>query len=370
LARDVAAGVAGVTGAGLYLLWNVTLRSSLGRRGRPDVSGLVSLAHQIDWLPSSWPGHALSSVIDGDTIAAIAWTGLVLLLAVLLTAVAAVLYGQTLLAGLGLLGGTQAIWRRSRPQRAERPEAGASSPGLAIARKDWLAYRRDIRRLSRVLPGILFLVAYAFVLVRPSRGINQFWTDVFLAGFVSMFLATAFATAAIPGERRGFQLLRMAPISTWEILRAKIVFTLAPVIALATVISAVVATTGGNDPGQVAAIALLALWLGFGLVSIGVAAGAIDPHFESVDDRRAVGVAGTFAALGGELGFGALSIGAFALLQFAVRAPAFLPSSPLTTLLLVLLAVALAGAGLALVYFMLWLAAGRLRTFEGSIATA
>ncbi|HET7419160.1 MAG TPA: hypothetical protein VFL27_02135, partial [Candidatus Dormibacteraeota bacterium] len=320
IARDVAVAVAGLAGGGLYLLWNMTIRGSVvPRRGPPNVSGLLAVASRIEWLPSAWPGHALTATITGDVAAALAWSAVFLILAVALSAISSALYGRTLLAGLGLLGSTPALWKRKvRTAQVARPEAaGATSPAMAIARKDWLAYRRDIRRLSRLLPGMVFLVAYAFVLVRPSAGAGRFWTDVFLSAFISMFLAMAVATASVPGERRGFQLLRMAPISTWEILRAKVLFTLSPLVVLAVAISAVVATTAGNGPLQVIQIAMLSTWLGFGFVSIGVSAGAIDPHFESVDDRRAVGIAGTFAALGGELTFGALSIGGFALLQFA-----------------------------------------------------
>jgi ABC-2 type transport system permease protein len=373
LARDVAVGVAGVAGAGLYLAWNVTLRGSFGGGSRPNVSSLVTLASRIDWLPSAWPGHALNAVIHGDVPGVAAWFFLFLALALVLTGASAALYGRTLLAGLGLLGSTPTLWkRRSRatPELVRSEASGAASPSLAIARKDWLAYRRDIRRLSRLLPGILFLVAYAFVLVRPTAGAGRFWSDVFLTAFISMFLAMAVAIAAVPGERRGFQLLRMAPISTWDILRAKILYTLSPAVALTALVSVVVAVTAGNGPMQVLQIALLAVWLGFGFVAVGVSAGAIDPRFDSVDDRRAVGVAGTFAGLGGELAFGALSVGGFALLTFAVDRPSFLPSGPALGLLLAVVAALFVVGAIGIVSGMLWLAARRLRTFEGAIGTA
>jgi len=66
LARDVAAGVAGLTGVGLYLAWNLSLRQTFGRRGRPDVSSLTSFVRPIDWLPTTWPAHALSEVVVGS----------------------------------------------------------------------------------------------------------------------------------------------------------------------------------------------------------------------------------------------------------------------------------------------------------------
>ena len=70
-----------------------------------------------------------------------------------------------------------------------------------------------------------------------------------------------------------------------------------------------------------------------------------------------------------------LSVGAFALLQFGGDAVAgaplsFLPSSPLTGPLLIAVAVVLAAGSVALVGVLLWLAAGRLRRFEGSIGLA
>lgn len=377
VARDVAIGVASVTGAGLYLLWNLTIRQSFTPRHAPDISGLLTVFQRIEWVPSAWPGHALSAVIDGGIAAAVAWTGLTLLLAGALVVVAAALYERTLLAGLGLLGGPPARWRRRTrvpPVRALR--AGAASPILAIVRKDWIAYRRDIRRLSRFLPAVIFLIAYAFILVRPTRGLTDlFWNDVFVVAFVSLFMAMMFATPSIPGERRGIQLIRLAPISPWTLIRAKVLFTVAPAVALTTLITLAMSLVGGIGPLRTVEIVFLAVWLGVGCVCIGVSAGAIDPRFDSADDRRSVGVVGTFAAMGGELAFGLLSVGSFALVFVALQIGsgagfAGLPRSPLVEGVLLLVAAGLALGGVALVGFMLWTAVSRLRSFEGSIAAA
>src|SRR2546430_940241 len=77
-ARDVAVAVATIAGGGLYLAWNLTLRQTIGSftpRHQPDLSNLVSSLQRIEWLPSSWPGHALSAVIEGNTSSALVWTG-------------------------------------------------------------------------------------------------------------------------------------------------------------------------------------------------------------------------------------------------------------------------------------------------------
>jgi hypothetical protein len=376
LARDVAAAVAGLAGAGFYLAWNVNLRQSFSPQSRPDLSNLTAVAQQVGWLPSAWPGHALSAVVAGNATAAAAWLILLLALAGLLTAAAEILYRHTLLAGLGVFGGPQAVWRRGPAKRAAAvAKQGAASPAQAIALKDWLSYRRDIRRLSRLLPAVLFPIGYAFTFFRPSR-INGFWTEVFLVAFISMFMASALATPSIPSERRGFQLLRMAPMTMWQVMRAKVLLTLAPVLALTLLFSVVLGAASGSGIAQVAELAVIVIWLGIGFVSIGVSAGGIDPRFDATDDRRAVGLLGTLAGIGGALGFGLLSLGAFALFVFGFGAAAGtahlgpLPSTPAIGALMWAAGLALVAGAATIVGTLLWFANSRLRDYEDSIAPA
>jgi hypothetical protein len=377
-ARDVAAAVAGLAGAGFYLAWNLSLRQSFSPQRRPDLSNLTSFVNQIEWLPSAWPGHALSAVIAGNAGEAATWLVISLALAVIVLAAAAILYERTLLAGLGIFGGPQPVWRRSpaRPSAvASTGRSTAGSPARAIARKDWLGYRRDIRRLSRLLPAFLFPIGYAVSFIRPGRSLSGFWTDVFLVGFISMFLSSALATPSIPSERRGFQLLRMAPLTMWHVIRAKVILTLPPVLALSLLFGLVVGTLSGGGIGQLAAMAVLVVWLGLGFVSIGVSAGGIDPRFDAADDRRAVGLLGTVAGLAGSFGFGLLSVGAFALFDFGLGAiegtttslgP--LPTTPAIGGLMWIGGVILVAGAVAVVGTLLWFANSRLGSYEGTIA--
>jgi hypothetical protein len=377
-ARDVAAAVAGLAGAGFYLAWNLSLRQSFSPQRRPDLSNLTSFVNQIEWLPSAWPGHALSAVIAGNAGEAATWLVISLALAVIVLAAAAILYERTLLAGLGIFGGPQPVWRRSPSKPSAVASTGrstAGSPARAIARKDWLGYRRDIRRLSRLLPAFLFPIGYAVSFIRPGRSLSGFWTDVFLVGFISMFLSSALATPSIPSERRGFQLLRMAPLTMWHVIRAKVILTLPPVLALSLLFGLVVGTLSGGGIGQLAAMAVLVVWLGLGFVSIGVSAGGIDPRFDAADDRRAVGLLGTVAGLAGSFGFGLLSVGAFALFDFGLGAiegtttslgP--LPTTPAIGGLMWIGGVILVAGAVAVVGTLLWFANSRLGSYEGTIA--
>ena len=375
LARDVAAAVAGLAGASFYLVWTFNVRPPVGPRMRPDLTNLTTVAERVEWLPSAWPGHALSGVIAGNASLAVVWVLLSLALTVLLVAVAARLYGRTLLAGLGIFGGELSVWKRARARTTvAAAKSGAASPARAIARKDWLGYRRDVRRLSRMLPAFLFPIGYAFAFLRPARGSNGFWTEVFLIGFITMFMSSALATPSIPSEKRGFQLLRMAPMSMWQVIRAKVLLTLVPVVVVALVISVVIAVASGSDMGQLGELAFFVVWLSAGFVSIGVAAGGIDPRFDAADDRRAVGLLGTFAGVAGALGFGVLSTGAFALFVLgfaAVEGTAHLvvlPSTPAVGALMFGAGFVLtAGAGVV-VGVLLWFANSRLNRHEGGIA--
>jgi putative ABC exporter len=375
MARDVAAAVAGLTGAGLYLAWNLSLRQSFSGRSRPDLENLSTLINDIDWLPPAWPGHALSAMIAGDGGAAAMWVALTLLLGVVTLAAAEILYERTLLAGLGVFGSAPAVWRR-KARTGQGSSRGAASPTFAIARKDWLGFRRDIRRLSRLLPALLFPIGYVFAVSRPSRGVNGFWAEVFLVGFMSMFMSTTLATPSIPSERRGFQLLRMAPLPMWQVIRAKVFLTLPPVLVMTIAFSVVVSLASSNGADRFIELGTLVVWLGCGFVAIGVSAGGIDPRFEALDDRRAVGLVGTLAGLGGSIGFGLLSVGALALFVFggdAIGGTAHLgpiPSTPLIGALMWAGGVVLAAAALAVVGLLLWIANSRLIKFETPIANA
>jgi hypothetical protein len=377
MARDVAAAVAGLTGAGLYLAWNLSLRQSISGRSRPDADSLTTLIRRIDWLPPAWPGHALNAIIAGDAAAALMWSALTVLLGALMVAAAGALYQRTLLAGLGVFGSVQPIWRRrARRQPSVTGVRGAASPAFAIARKDWLGFRRDIRRLSRLLPALLFPIGYVFAVSRPSRSVSGFWTEVFLVGFMSMFMSTTLATPSIPSERRGFLLLRMAPLTMSQVLRAKVLLTLPPVLAMTIVFSVVVGLVSNSGVDRVLELGALVIWLGCGFVAIGVSAGGIDPRFDALDDRRAVGLVGTFAGLGGSLGFGLLSVGAFALFVYGAEAAAGsaglgpIPATPAFGAVMWAAGIVLAAGSLAVVSLLLWFANSRLRSYETAIANA
>lgn len=374
MARDVAAGVAGLTGVGLYLAWNLNLRQTLGRRGRPDVSSLTSLVRPIDWLPTTWPAHALSAAAGGRVGTALAVVLATLVIAALLVATAQLLYERTLLSGLGIFGGSAVVWRRrvERPLRASTAR-GAASPTLAIARKDWLGFRRDVRRLTRLVPALLLPLGWVVAFSQQGPFLGGFWSNVALVTLLTMFMSSALALPSIPSEHRGFQLLRMAPIKMWQLLRAKVFIALPPVLAVMLVFNIAMALKSGSGVGQLLGLVILGVWLGAGFVSISVSGGAIDPRFEATDDRRSVGVLGSLGSLGAAVAFGGLTVGAVALFVFGAQAATGtvelgpITSTPALGVTMIAVGAVLFAAGGLLVGLMLWIANARLRLFEGSI---
>ena len=373
MARDVAAAVAGLAGAGLYLGWNLSLRQTFGRRGRPDVSTIASFVRPIDWLPTTWPAHALNAAVAGKVAAALAWLLGALVLSALLVAMAGLLYERTLLSGMGIFGGATFAWRR-KVERPTRPSTarGAGSPALAIARKDWLGFRRDVRRLTRLVPALLLPLGY-IAAFSQGRTLGGFWSNVALVTFLSMFMSSALATPSIPSERRGFQLLRMAPITMWHLLRAKVLIVLPPVLAMMLVFNIALALTGRSGAAQLLGLVVLGAWLALGFVSISVSGGAIDPRFEATDDRRSVGVLGSVVSLGAALAFAVLTVGSLALFVFGEQAVTGtvdlgpITSTPTLGLVMIAGGMLLVAGGGVLVGVMLWIANARLRSFEGSI---
>jgi hypothetical protein len=235
-----------------------------------------------------------------------------------------------------------------------------------------LTYAHD----RSLVPALLFPIGYVFAFSRPSRGMNGFWAEVFLVGFMSMFMSSTLATPSIPSERRGFQLLRMAPLTMWQVLRAKVLLTLPPVLVITIAFSVIVSLVSSDGVDRIFELSTLVIWLGFGFVAIGVSAGGIDPRFDALDDRRAVGLVGTLAGVGGSLGFALLTIGALALFVFGTEAIGgtvhFGPivSTPAIGAAMWVIGIGLAAGALALVGLLMWLASSRLRKFEGAIANA
>src|SRR5260370_12014770 len=116
-----------------------------------------------------------------------------------------------------------------------------------------------------------------------------------------MFMASALALPSIPRERRGFQVLRMAPLSMWLLLRAKVFIAFPVVVATMLVFSIAVAFISKSGVAQLLELVILGLCLAAGFLSISVSGGPLDPPFGPTADRTAVRPVGGPASIAGPL---------------------------------------------------------------------
>ena len=166
----------------------------------------------------------------------------------------------------------------------------------------------------------------------------------------------------------------MAPLTMWQLLRAKVFIALPPVVATMLVFSIAVDVASKSGVPQGLELIAFGLWLAVGFVSISVSGGAIDPRFDVTDDRKAVGLVGTLAAIGGSLAFAVFSVGALAGFTFGAEAATGtvdlgpIPSTPEVGIVMILGGVLLVVAGVVLTAALLWIANVRLNSFEATIA--
>ena len=225
-------------------------------------------------------------------------------------------------------------------QQAQRVGFWASAPHfLTIVLKDWRVIPRDLRNFAQILsPLLLVPIVYINIISGPStRGrapVSQFFQqianssgpltlgDVGLAGgilFVSSLVFTRIALTSISMEGRSWWLLKVAPISAWELLRGKFLSAYLP-FALVDVVFLVGAAIWRDVPFLVFVYSLLVtLTLGVGIISIGVGLSVPWARLDWDDPRRMSSGWGGFIAFLAQsmyalLGFGFFSLPALAYL--------------------------------------------------------
>jgi hypothetical protein len=365
-ARDVANVVTALVGTALYVAWYSLLNGHLG-------SGLVSqlrsgtgpvgaLDESLSWLPATWPAQALGEVARGQVGSGLAWGSATVALAVLLLGASYLAYRRACIAGIGAFSegaGPSQRWTNRRASAAGIERVGVTRPASAtraMVRKDWLVLRRDTRRLARTLPALAMAFAYPFIFfTSSSAGILPALAVPAISAF---FLGQVIGGPSIPGEGRGIQLLYMSPLSTWRMLRAKVLFAAPPVVIVCLAATLPITALRGATPVELGLIAVMTVWYASGMTALAVCMGAIDPRFGAADPNRAIGFEGVVLGLLGEAGFSLLTAGAVALVALGLFV------SPDVAVFLLGGALLLAAVGAALVTGFLVLAERRLRRWQ------
>jgi ABC-2 type transport system permease protein len=258
--RTVAHIIAGLTGAVVYLLFQVqNLRPEHGSRGVLGWSEALGLA---DLDPSS-PWLVPARAVLGDPVALLGIVGVA----------AAGFIGVVNLLGRRFVDNATvtaaiAVARRRKPTRITRRRL-ANGPFAAILRKELVLLARDPALLLQILLHALYLLPLLFLLVHGAGSLDDALAAVRAAAIVFLAgdLAGSLAWITISAEDAP-DLIASAPVAAATIRRAKVTAAVLPV-ALALAVPCALAV--GRSPlagaaafgGSVAcgiSVALVNLW--------------------------------------------------------------------------------------------------------------
>ena len=128
-------------------------------------------------------------------------------------------------------------------------EKSLPAPLRAIAIKDWVMMRRDLRNMSQLITPLIFGLVYAVMLLRgggeapPGRGEAPEWfmdvlsnamvySNVGLSLFVSWMLIGRLAGMGFSQEGKSYWLLKSSPVGVPQLIGAKFLVAYLPVLVI------------------------------------------------------------------------------------------------------------------------------------------
>lgn len=174
---------------------------------------------------------------------------------------------------------------KQRAEKAARESGwlGRVPADLAIAVKDWKVIPRDLRNFAQMLAPLIFWpIVYINITAGGGRdgGDNQlpgFFTSfggVFIAGGVlgsTVMLMGNIAFSSISREGKSWWLLKIAPISAFELIRGKFLSAAIPFVIISTVLMLIASLWRRLDPLWSLYGWLCIEMLGLAMLAVGVA---------------------------------------------------------------------------------------------------
>jgi hypothetical protein len=193
-------------------------------------------------------------------------------------------------------------------------EQAVPAPVRAIAIKDFLVLRRDLRSLSQLVTPLILGIVYTFMLVRggnapQERGAGAgvieevirnaaLYGNVGIAMFVGWSLLSRLAGMGFSAEGKSYWMLKASPVSGRRLLTAKFLVAYLPTLILGWSFLVVIALVrGGSLVGLLYGLAVVAL-SNAGLAGLNLAFGVVGANFDWEDPRRMnAGSAGCLGAI-------------------------------------------------------------------------
>ena len=320
-----------VLGAALVLLFQTVTPANADEVTRGLEPVVNRWAGSAGWLPPTWAANALNAARDGSPLSLLANLSA-------LTAATAALVGVVYLVFRDTFYTSWGRVRNVSSRRAAAHGMGAASwhprivrplpvPVRAMIVKDWRVLRRDMRLLSLLLLPILMAGFFLFGLITDSGARlspeAEFWSTLASLAFFPFVAATSLAVLAFGQESSSYALLHLAPVRTRQLLLAKFVANVLPVLALMWAFVVVLGIWLGASLPELLATFAMSAWVTAGLVLANIAAGALAPRFDADNPQKSVGLLGRGLALVVSILFLVASGGLFAWLVLLAlgRAP-------------------------------------------------
>lgn len=281
-----------------------------------QVSGALGWLVQLNnpWIPLNWPGRGLVALGEGNWLPGIGLTLLSLGLTGGLFWLSLVTAERWYYTGWARM---QVVKQKKQPARFTRPASASARPVPAVFRaerllpapvrgmiwKDYLMMRRDLRHLSQLVTPLIFGIIYGIMFLRSGgeapagRGEAPDWFmssvenllaygSVFLAIFVGWMLLQRLAGMGFSQEGKNYWMLKSAPVSARQMLRAKFLVAYLPALTLSILFMVVFSILQKIDIGQAAySLWMVALCLA-GMAGIQLAFGAAGANFNWEDPRK------------------------------------------------------------------------------------
>jgi ABC-2 type transport system permease protein len=224
-ARDIVGILGGLVGASFYIANQFAPELAARFGGIDALTRLLGL--NVPLLPSAWAGEALSAAGEGRYGAALGLGLLFALLALGLFAGCLLLTERLYYGGWSNLAVSGERVRRANTaaRRGQlRLPRWLSPPVRAVLLKDLRVFPRDLRRLQQLIFPLALAGIWIFRLLSEPLGNDPLSRDlgnlggVALSFFICLSASNSLAGTGISAEGRSFWLLRLAPISSRELL--------------------------------------------------------------------------------------------------------------------------------------------------------
>jgi len=258
------------------------------------------------WLPSTWAAKALTQAMRGDVLGGLTSAGYLLLWGAASVVLAAWITSALYLGG----------WSRSQEGRPARLKGLAGTrlqrwgtsllgrAGGAILAKDFKVLVRDPTQWSQMVLLLALVAIYLFSIHALPFEVLQFDTqnyrnavaflNIGMTGFVQASVAARFIYPSISAEGRGIWILRSSPTTAGEVVRAKWLVGVLPVLIFGEVL-AVASNWLLNTDEMIRWLAIYDAGLcAFAICALGVGLGAMMPDFNAENPAK---VAASFGGL-------------------------------------------------------------------------